>query len=184
MDSLKEKYDKTIKKEVQVKLGLKNTMATPHLVKIVLNMGVKDAVSDKKNIERATGAMLKIAGQKPKITRAKKSIATFKLREGDAIGVMVTLRGKRMYKFYDKLVSIVLPRIRDFRGVRRTSFDSIGNYTLGLPEYSVFPEIDIASVERIQGLEINIVTNAKNRQEAIALLESLGMPFIKEVTGE
>jgi large subunit ribosomal protein L5 len=180
MDRLKEKYDKTLKKEIQEKLKLKNPMATPRLTKIILNMGVKDAVSDKKNIERATNAMLQIAGQKPKITRAKKSIATFKLREGDAIGVMVTLRGKRMYKFYDKLVSIVLPRIKDFRGVRRTSFDSKGNYTLGLPEYAVFPEIDIATVERMQGLEININTSAKNKDEAIVLLEALGMPFVKE----
>lgn len=181
MDSLKERYNKTIKKEVQVKLGFKNTMATPRLNKIVINMGVKDAVADKKNIERATKAMTQIIGQKPKVTRSKKSIATFKLREGDAIGVMVTLRGDRMYKFYDKLVSIVLPRIRDFRGVRRTSFDSRGNYTLGLPEYSVFPEIDISTVERMQGLEISIVTSAKNKDDAIILLEALGMPFVKEV---
>lgn len=178
--SLRQDYTKTIAPKLKDQLGLKNVMSTPRLVKIVVNMGVKDAVSDKKNIERAEKALAQITGQKPKIARAKKSIASFKLREGDAIGVMVTLRGKRMYQFYEKLVKVVLPRLRDFHGVRRTSFDGRGNYTLGFLEYSVFPEIDMASVERVQGLEVAIVTSGRTNEEGIALLESLGMPFVKE----
>jgi large subunit ribosomal protein L5 len=141
---------------------------------------VKDAIADKKNIEKMMGAISTITGQKPKVARAKKSIASFKLREGDAIGVVVTLRGKRMYAFFDRLVKIVLPRIKDFRGVKRTSFDGKGNYTLGMHEYSVFPEIDPASVERLQGMEIVIVTTGRTNEEGYALLEALGMPFAKE----
>jgi large subunit ribosomal protein L5 len=166
--------------KLQEKLKIKNPMAVPHLKKIVVNVGVKDAIQDKKNIERMEKALAIITGQKAKITRAKKAIATFKLRQGDAIGLVVTLRGKRMRDFFDKVVKIVLPRIRDFRGVSRKSFDGHGNYTLGLHEYSVFPEIDPASVDRLQGMEIIFVTTAGDNEKGIALLEALGMPFTKE----
>lgn len=170
----------TINKKLQEKLKIKNPMALPHLQKIIVNMGVKDAAADKKNIEKMGKALSVITGQKPKITKAKKAIATFKLRQGDAIGLVVTLRGKRMYGFFDKIVKIVLPRIKDFRGVSRKSFDGHGNYTLGLHEYSVFPEIDPASVDKLQGLEIIFVTTSGDNQKGTILLEALGMPFAKE----
>lgn len=156
-------------------------MATPKLVKIVVNMGVKDAVADKKNIERAAKAMEQITGQKPKVAKAKKSVASFKLRQGDPIGVVVTLRGKRMYDFYEKLISIVFPRLKDFHGISRTSFDGNGNYALGFSEYAVFPEIDPSTVERVQGLEVVVVTSATNDKDALTLLEVMGTPFEKEV---
>ncbi len=164
-------------------LKYENSFAYPRLRKIVVNMGVKGATEDKKAIEKASLVLANITGQKPKVTRAKKSIASFKLREGDLIGVMVTLRGKRMHVFFDKLVRIVLPRLRDFHGVRRDSFDGQGNYTLGFTEYSVFPEIDPAtagSVDRVQGLEVIIVTSASNDREGFLLLEALAMPFEHE----
>ena len=178
--NLKEKYTKELVSKLQKELGIKNPMSVPKITKIVVNMGVKDAVSEKKNIEKMAAVMSKITGQKAKVTRAKKAIASFKLRIGDPIGLVVTLRGDRMYGFFDKLVKIVLPRIKDFRGVRRTSFDQAGNYTLGFYEYSVFPEIDPGSVEKLQGMEIVIVTSAKSKIEAIELLETMGMPFTKE----
>jgi large subunit ribosomal protein L5 len=173
------KYNTKIKNDLQKELDIKNVNAVPKLTKIVVNMGIKDALADKKNIEVATEVLSQITGQKPKITKAKKSIATFKLRQGDKIGVMVTLRGKRMYDFYEKLVGIVLPRIRDFRGVPLKSFDGRGNYSLGFSESIVFPEIDPSKVERVQGVEITIVTTAKDNKEAEALLRALGMPFQK-----
>lgn len=179
MDTLEQRFIKTISKDLQKTLGTKNVMAVPKITRIVVNMGVKDATSDKKNMERAIKILTTITGQKPKTTKAKKSIAAFKLREGEPIGAMVTLRGKRMYLFLDKVISIVLPRLKDFRGVKRTSFDDQGNYSLGFSEYSVFPEIDPGSVEKIQGLEVVIVTTARNKDEGIALLEALGMPFTK-----
>ena len=178
--NLQQQYQKEIAPKLKEQLQLKNVMSTPKLEKIVVNMGVKDAVADKKNIERAERVMVQITGQKPKIARAKKSIASFKLRQGDPIGVVVTLRGKRMYQFFDKLVKVILPRLRDFHGVKRTSFDGKGNYALGFSEYIVFPEIDPSTVERVQGLEIVFTTTAKNDQEGMALLEALGMPFAKE----
>ncbi len=178
--SLQTQFNKELGRNLQEKLDIKNSMAVPHLQKIVVNMGVKDAVVDKKNIERMMTVMGQITGQKPKVAKAKKDIASFKLRQGDAIGLIVTLRGKRMYAFFERLVKIVFPRIKDFHGVPRKSFDGHGNYTLGLPEYSVFPEIDIATVERLQGLEIVFVTSAQNDQEGLALLETLGMPFVRE----
>lgn len=181
MTALQENYTKTIQPKLQQDLKIKNPMATPRLEKIVVNMGVRDAVSDKKNIERAQEVMAIITGQKPRVARARKSIASFKLREGDPIGVMVTLRGQRMYDFFEKLVNVVLPRLKDFHGVKRTSFDGQGNYTLGFSEYAVFPEIDPATVERVQGLEMVFVTSGQNNQEGLALLEALGMPFEKEV---
>lgn len=180
MENLQTRYNQTIKNDLQQKLDISNPMATPKLVKIVVNMGVKDAVADKKNIERAANALSQVTGQKARIARAKKSIASFKLRQGDPIGVVVTLRGKRMYDFYEKFIAIVLPRLKDFRGISRTSFDGRGNYTLGLSEYAVFPEIDPASVEKVQGLEMVVVTTATNNADAFALLEALGTPFEKE----
>lgn len=179
MSTLKQQYKTELARKVKDELQIKNVMAVPRLSKIVVNMGVKDAVADKKNIERMTEIMAKITGQKPRVARAKKSIATFKLRAGDPIGLVVTLRGQRMYDFYEKLVSIVFPRFRDFRGVPVKSFDKAGNYTLGLSEYSVFPEIDLATVERVQGLEIVIVTTGRTPAEGKALLTVLGMPFEK-----
>jgi large subunit ribosomal protein L5 len=179
MNTLQEKYNKEIQKKLQEELGIKNTHAVPMLSKIVINMGVKDALSDKKNIEREADVLAQISGQKPKIMKAKKSISSFKLREGDQIAVMVTLRGKRMYDFYQKLTTIVFPRFRDFHGVKPESFDGKGNYTLGFSETTVFPEIDPSKIDRIQGLEISIVTTAKNNEQGFALLKALGMPFRK-----
>lgn len=179
MSDLKQKYQKEVIKKLEEELHVKNAMAVPKLSKIVINVGVKNATADKKNIEVTAQVVAEIAGQKAKVTKAKQSISSFKLREGDKIGLMVTLRGKRMYDFYEKLVTIVLPRIKDFRGVKVRSFDSRGNYTLGMAEYSVFPEVDTGRVERIQGLEITIVTTAKDSKGAHALLKNLGMPFQK-----
>lgn len=160
-----------------------NPMALPRLVKIVVAMGVKHALSDKKNIERSRESLSQITGQRPKTTKAKKSIASFKLREGDEIGLMVTLRGKRMRAFLQKLVTVVLPRLRDFHGVRRESFDGHGNYTLGFSEYAVFPEIDPGKLDATaqgQGLEVVIVTSAKSDKEGQMFLSALGIPFRKE----
>lgn len=180
MNTLKKKYTDSLSKKLKQDLGIKNTMAVPALKKIVVNIGVRNAVGDKKNLEIVREILRQITGQQPKVTAAKKSIASFKLREGDKIGMMVTLRGDRMYDFFDKLVNIVLPRIKDFHGVKRNSFDSRGNYTLGLFEYTVFPEIDPGKAERVQGLEIGIITSAKDRKDGYALLEGLGMPFEKQ----
>jgi len=179
MDSLMTRFNTKIARDLQKGLGIANLFATPKLKKIVVNIGIKDALSDKKNIENSVTILTQITGQKPKITKARKSIATFKLREGDQIGAAVTLRGKRMYDFYEKLVSIVLPRLRDFRGVSLKSFDGRGNYSLGFPEPIVFPEIDPSKIEKAQGLEVTIVTSAKDNKEAEALLRAMGMPFSK-----
>lgn len=177
--NLEERFNKEMSKKLTTDLGVKNPMALPKLNKIVINMGVKDSLLDKKNIEKAAVILTQIAGQKPKVMKAKKSISTFKLRQGDQIALMVTLRGKRMYDFFEKITNIVLPRLRDFRGVRKTSFDGRGNYTLGFAESSVFPEIDPSKVDKIQGLEVVIVTTAKDNKGGLALLEALGMPFVK-----
>lgn len=177
---LHKKYTEEIVPKLQKDLAIKNPMALPRLTKIVVNMGVKDAAADKKIIEKMKVAMGKVTGQKAKPTSAKKAIAGFKIRQGDVIGLVVTLRGKRMYEFYDRLIKIVLPRLRDFRGVPRTSFDGRGNYTLGFHEYSTFPEIDPASVDRLQGMEMVFVTTAQSNEHGFALLESMGMPFAKE----
>jgi len=179
MSHIQKTYKEKIIQELQKTLGVKNVMAVPALKKIVVNIGVKNAAADKKNMEVAETVLSHISGQKAKVTAAKKSIASFKLREGDKIGLMVTLRGKRMYDFFEKLVTIVLPRIKDFHGVRKTSFDTKGNYTLGLTEYTVFPEVDLGKIERVQGLEISIVTSAKNKDQAFSLLKHMGMPFQK-----
>ncbi len=179
MSYLQIDYKKTLRGKLQEKLGTKNIMAVPKISKIIVNMGVKDAVADKKNIEKARVILTQITGQKPKVAKAKKSIAGFKLREGEEIGLVVTLRGKRMYDFFTKLTSIVLPRLRDFRGVQRSQFDGRGNYTLGLSEHIVFPEIDLGKTDKSFGLQIVIVTTAKDNNDGLALLEILGMPFQK-----
>jgi large subunit ribosomal protein L5 len=179
MNTLQEKYKKEIAKQLQTELGIKNIHAVPMLSKIVINMGVKDAIADKKNIEKAAETLSLITGQKPKVTKAKKSISSFKLRAGEEIGLVVTLRGKRMFDFYQKLVTIVFPRLRDFHGVKTESFDGRGNYTFGFAESTVFPEIDASRMDKAQGLAISIATTAKNNEQGIALLKALGMPFKK-----
>ena len=179
MYRLKEKYIKEVVPELKEKFGYKNVMQVPGLKKIVLNIGLGEATQNSKALESAETDLTAIAGQHPVITKSKKSIAVFKLREGMPIGIMVTLRGKRMYEFYDKLVSVVLPRIRDFQGLSPDSFDGQGNYTLGLKEQIVFPEIDYDKIDKLRGLEIVIVTSARNDEEGRSLLQSLGMPFRK-----
>lgn len=179
MNILQKEYTENIKSKLKESLGIKNVHQVPKISKIVINMGVKDAVADKKNIEKAIEILTLITGQKPSVRKAKRSISSFKLREGDPIGVMVTLRGKRMYDFYQKLTSIVFPRLRDFHGVKLNSFDGKGNYTLGFVDGTVFPEIDPSKVERQQGFEISIVTTANNDEKGRELLRALGMPFQK-----
>ena len=174
---LKEKYHKEIKGALQKELGLENPMAVPRLEKIVLNMGLGEATQNSKMLDPLAGDLAAIAGQKPVTTRAKKSIAAFKVREGMPIGAMVTLRGDRMYEFFDRLVTIVLPRVRDFRGVSTKSFDGRGNYTLGLHDQLIFPEIDYAKVDKLKGMNVTIVTTARSDDQARSLLKHLGMPF-------
>lgn len=157
----------------------KSIMQVPKLTKIVINMGIGDATTDTKKLDAAVAELELIAGQKPLITKAKKSLAVFKLREGMPIGTKVTLRGKRMYDFLDRLVNVSLPRVRDFRGVSKTAFDGFGNYTLGIKEQIIFPEIDFDKVQKVRGMDITIVTTAKSNKEAYSLLEKMGMPFQK-----
>lgn len=180
--NLQDTYKTEVAGKLQEKLGKKNPISVPALAKIVVNMGVKGAVLDKKNMQHAVSVLTQITGQKPKVTKAKKAIAAFKLRQGDEIGAVVTLRGKRMYDFFEKLVRIVFPRIRDFRGVSRTAFDGRGNYTLGFSEHTMFAEIDPGKVEKVIGLEVIIVTTAKTNEDAMSLFEALGFPFVKEGT--
>lgn len=177
MGSLKEKYNTEVVPALQKELGFENVMRVPHVKKVVLNIGLGEAISNSKAVESAEKDITAIAGQHPVITRAKRSIANFKLREGMPIGIMVTLRGERMYDFLEKLINIVLPRVREFAGVPRTAFDGRGNYTLGIKEQTVFPEIGYEDVEKVRGLEVCIVTSAGNDDEARKLLELLGMPF-------
>jgi large subunit ribosomal protein L5 len=177
MSRLYEKYKNEIVPELQTELGIKNKMAVPRLEKIVLNMGAGDAIQNIKLLDSAKVELGQITGQLPVIGRARKSISAFKLRKGQAIACFVTLRSKRMYEFFDRLVNIVLPRVRDFKGVSPKSFDGRGNYTLGMREQLVFPEIDYTKVERSRGMNITIVTSARNDKEAFALLKKLGMPF-------
>jgi len=179
MSRLEEKYKKEIVPQLMKEFGYKNIMQVPKLEKIVLNIGLGEAVQNAKALEAAEIDLVAISGQHPVITRAKKSIAAFKLRAGMPIGIMVTLHGKRMYDFLDKLVNIVLPRIRDFQGIPRNSFDGGGNYSLGMKEQIVFPEIDYDKVDKTRGLEVTIVTTANNDEEGRQLLESLGMPFVR-----
>lgn len=177
LNRVEKKYREEIVPELMKEFGYKTPMEAPKLVKIVINIGVGDATQNAKALEDSVADLTLIAGQKPVVTHAKKSIATFKLREGQAIGCKVTLRGKRMYEFYDKLVSIALPRVRDFRGVSRNAFDGHGNYTLGVKEQLIFPEIDYDKIGKIRGMDIVIVTTAKKDEEALSLLTHLGMPF-------
>ena len=177
---MRSKYDSEIAKAMTEKFGYKNVMEVPKISKIVLNMGVGEATQDKKKVEQAAQEMELIAGQKPVITKAKKSIAQFKLREGMPIGVKVTLRRERMYEFLDRLITIAMPRIRDFRGVNPKSFDGRGNYNMGLKEQLIFPEINYDRVANVRGMDITIVTTAKNDDEARALLEGFNVPFRKQ----
>lgn len=177
MGSLKEKYLNEVVPAMQEKFGYKNMMAIPKLSKVVINMGVGEATQNPKALDGAVEDLMAISGQKPVITRAKKSIAAFKLREGMPIGVKVTLRGERMYAFVNKLLSAVLPRVRDFRGVNPHGFDGRGNYTLGLREQIIFPEIDYDKVDKVRGMNISFITTAKTDEEAYELLKLLGMPF-------
>lgn len=176
---LQDKYNNEIKKALMEKFHYSSIMEVPHLEKVVINIGVGDALQDNKALDAAVRELGQITGQHPVTTKAKKSIASFKLREGQEIGCKVTLRGLRMYEFMDRLVSIALPRVRDFRGVSKNSFDGHGNYTLGIKEQLIFPEIDYDKVSKIRGMDIVIVTTAKKDDEAYALLEALGMPFHK-----
>ena len=174
---LKERYDSEIRKALLEKYNYSSTMQIPGLDKIVVNIGVGEATQDAKKLEEAVAELTQITGQKPIITKAKKSIASFKLREGQSIGCKVTLRGIRMWDFLDKLVSIALPRVRDFRGVSKNAFDGRGNYTLGVKEQLIFPEIDYDKVTKVRGMDVVIVTTARTDEEAYTLLELLGMPF-------
>ena len=176
---LLEKYKTELVPALTAKFNYTSVMQVPHLEKIVINIGVGDATQDSKRLDECVSELALISGQKPIITKAKNSIATFKLREGQAIGCKVTLRGIRMYEFFDKLVSISLPRVRDFRGVSKNAFDGRGNYTLGIKEQLIFPEIDYDKVGKVRGMDIVIVTTANSDEEAYSLLEGLGMPFSK-----
>ena len=179
MNRLVEKYRNEVVPSLTEKYGYKTPMLAPKLEKIVVNIGVGDAVANSKMLEAAMSDLEKITGQKPVETKAKKSIASFKVREGHKIGCKVTLRGERMYEFLDKLVSICLPRVRDFRGVSPKSFDGRGNYTLGIKEQLIFPEINFDEVVKVRGMDIVIVTTAKTNEEAFDLLNELGVPFRK-----
>ncbi|HIZ71027.1 MAG TPA: 50S ribosomal protein L5 [Candidatus Atopostipes pullistercoris] len=179
MNRLKEQYSNDVVNSLMEKFDYESVMEVPKIEKIVLNMGVGDAVANSRNLENAVNELTLIAGQKPVITRAKKSVAGFRLREGMPIGAKVTLRGERMYDFLDKLVSVSLPRVRDFRGVNKNSFDGRGNYTLGVREQLIFPEINYDDVSKVRGLDIVIVTTADTDEEARELLAELGMPFQK-----
>jgi large subunit ribosomal protein L5 len=174
---LKERYQKEVRKKMQDEFGIKNVMAVPKIEKIVLNMGMGEAIQNMKVLDNAVEELAQITGQKPVITRAKKSIASFKLRAGVPIGTMVTLRGEKMYEFLDRLINIALPRVRDFRGVPTRSFDGRGNYTIGIRDHFIFPEVDVAKVDKSKGMNITIVTTAKTDEQARYLLRELGMPF-------
>ncbi len=177
MTRLQEHYKKTVVPQMQARFSYQNVMQVPRITKIVLNMGVGEAMADKKIIDNAARDMTQIGGQKPLITRSRKSIANFKVRENWPIGCMVTLRGARMYEFLDRLISVAIPRVRDFRGLSGRSFDGRGNYSLGIKEQIIFPEIDFDKVDAIRGMDITIVTSAKNDAEARALLEAFNFPI-------
>jgi large subunit ribosomal protein L5 len=174
---LKERYQREIGPAIAKEFGIRNPMAIPRVDKIVINMGMGEAIANAKILDTAADELRAVTGQKPVITKAKKSIASFKLRQGMPIGVMVTLRGDRMYEFLDRLVSVALPRVRDFRGVSPKAFDGRGNYTIGVREQLIFPEIDFNKVDKLRGMNISIVTTARNDEQARALLKGLGMPF-------
>jgi large subunit ribosomal protein L5 len=174
---LRSKFDKEVAPALLKELELKNPMAVPRLHKIVVNMGVGEATQNAKVLDPAVNELGQITGQKPVVTRAKKSIAAFKVRQGQSIGAMVTLRGDRMYEFFDRLVNIVLPRVRDFKGVSSKSFDGRGNYTIGLHDQLIFPEISYEKVDKLKGMNVTIVTSAANDNQARSLLKHMGMPF-------
>jgi large subunit ribosomal protein L5 len=174
---LRERFEKEIRPALVKELGLKNPMQAPRVDKIVVNMGLGEAISNGKILDASIEQLTAITGQKPVVTKARKSIANFKLREGQSIGAMVTLRGNRAYEFLDRLLNVALPRVRDFRGVSPKAFDGKGNYTLGVKEQIIFPEINYDRVEKIKGLNITVVTTARNDEEGRALLRHLGMPF-------
>ncbi|HML40962.1 MAG TPA: 50S ribosomal protein L5 [Bellilinea sp.] len=180
MNIMKEKYQNEVAPALMKELGLSNVMQIPRISKVVINIGLGEALDNAKSLEAASGDLEKITGQKPVITKARKSIANFKLREGRAIGTMVTLRGDRMWAFLDRLMNIVLPRVRDFRGVSDEAFDGRGNYTLGLREQIIFPEIDYDKVDKVRGMEITVVTTAPSDEQAAKMLQLLGMPFRKD----
>ena len=180
MSRLRELYKTETVPALTKQFGYSNIMAVPKLVKINVNMGLGEAISNAKLLDVAADELAAITGQKPVITKAKKSIAAFKLRQGMPIGVTVTLRGDRMYEFLDRLISIALPRVRDFRGVPSKSFDGRGNYTLGLKDQLIFPEIDYGKVDKARGMNITVVTSAKSDNEAFELLKAMGMPFVKK----
>ena len=176
---LKELYSKEVRKKLQDEFQIKNPMAVPKIEKVVLNMGVGEAIQNAKVLETAVEELSTITGQKPVVTKAKKSIASFKLREGQSIGTMVTLRGEKMYEFLDRLINIALPRVRDFRGVATKSFDGRGNYTLGIRDHLIFQEIDFNKVDKSKGMNVTFVTTAANDEQALHLLRELGMPFAR-----
>lgn len=178
--NLQQKYESEIKKDLQKELKIANSLAIPKITKIVINTGLGEALTDRKILEKAAVDLKAITGQKPILTKAKTSISSFKLRAGEVIGMKVTLRGKRMYDFLEKLIRIVLPRMRDFRGISRKGFDGRGNYNLGIREQIIFPEIEYGSIDKVKGLEITIVTNAKDDEKGFMLLYKFGMPFVKE----
>ncbi|HVC00656.1 MAG TPA: 50S ribosomal protein L5 [Steroidobacteraceae bacterium] len=179
MARLQQTYREKIVPELKQKLGIGNTMQVPRILKITVNMGVGEAVADKKVMDAAVADMTKITGQKPAVTKAKKSVATFKVRDGQAIGCKVTLRGARMYEFLDRLVTIAIPRIRDFRGISARSFDGRGNYSLGVREQIIFPEIQYDQIDQIRGMDITISTSAGDDKHGRALLEAFNFPFRK-----
>lgn len=179
MNSMKERYQTEVVPALVKNLNLDNVMQVPKVQKIVINIGLGEAMDNPKALDAATADLLAITGQKPIITKARVSIANFKLREGRSIGAKVTLRGERMWAFLDRLIGVVLPRVRDFRGISRDSFDGRGNYTLGVREQLIFPEIEYDKIDKIRGLEITIVTTARSDDQAAAMLELLGMPFRK-----
>jgi large subunit ribosomal protein L5 len=179
MSRMQEHYNNTVVPALMKKFNYSSPMQVPKITKIVLNTGVRDAVANSKAIQFVEYAMSTITGQKPVVTRAKKSIAAFKLREGLPIGVMVTLRKKKMNEFFDRLITVALPRVRDFRGVPRKGFDGRGNYTMGLKEQIVFPEIQIEKLDQVRGMDVTFVTTAKTDEEGLELLELMGMPFRK-----
>lgn len=177
MARLKEKYRKEIAPAIAKEFGIENVMAIPKIEKVVVNMGMGEAIANSKILDTAVEELRSVTGQKPVVTKAKKSIAAFKLRQGMNIGTMVTLRGDRMYEFLDRLISVALPRVRDFRGISGKAFDGRGNYTLGIREQLIFPEIDFNKVDKTRGMNISIVTTASTDEQARSLLKALGMPF-------
>lgn len=177
MARLKERYDNELRARLQEELGESNPMAVPRLIKVVINVGVGRATQDIKELDRAVDELAVITGQRPSIRRARKSVASFRLREGMPIGATVTLRGDRMFEFLDRLITIVLPRVRDFRGLSRDAFDGRGNYTMGLKDQLIFPEVDYTKVDRVRGMNVTICTTAESDEPARALLQGLGIPF-------